>query len=212
MNIKEKNLETFNKYLLLPHQEELSYPLLVNSNLNLTNKTMYIGQETNCCINYKNGFKKDVNEIEDYYYNFLLNNARNRDFWKFIKEVLLINNNLTTEVIWSNIFISGKRYEYGLTPYYKELESISLEYNLFLYNYFKPKNTILVTGPKNPYYSNTINFLKETKSCLIDLYPTKNNPVLYDEKNNIIWTYHPGAQNRLGIKEKVLNFTKEKIK
>lgn len=205
-------LHDLNNYILeqyksLPNREELSIPLLICSNSlytdNLKRKILYLGQETNCWMNYYDPVNvPNIEEIENKYYDFLKDGARNREYWKFIKSVLNINcDELVNNVIWNNMFVAGKRQTMG-HPNNEKLEKLSFEYLLEVTKLFNPEYTILVCGPTNPYYHMVINYLKEIKSTLIDTYPTPQNPLVDDGK--IIWTYHPNYQNRIHQKEKVI--------
>ena len=91
-------LHDLNNYILeqyksLPNREELSIPLLICSNSlytdNLKRKILYLGQETNCWMNYYDPVNvPNIEEIENKYYDFLKDGARNREYWKFIKIVM----------------------------------------------------------------------------------------------------------------------------
>lgn len=216
-------LHDFNKYIFeeynkIENLEDLSLPLLISSDLsyinNLEKKIMYIGQETNGWVNdYEVDYEINAVVLEQIYLSFLRKGATNRDFWLFIKHVLDISNDkLKNNVIWNNTLLAGKRIEKGHPIVSKKLENLSLDYLLFTHDYFKPEQIIFVNGPHNPYYDITIKFLKELKSKLIHEYPTKNNPLLIDEDKNIIWTYHPNYQHRIGINTEIISKIKNKIK
>lgn len=217
-----ENLKSFNKYILdeynkLENHNELSSPLLISSDdnyiKNLKRKILYIGQETNCWVNYDFPENKiDLNVLEQTYFKFLKNGAANREFWKFYKQLLEIyDEELSNNIIWNNTFISGKREDIGAPQVTKDLSNLSLEYLLYIKDFFQPEYIIFVNGPKNPYYEQTIKFLKELRSNLVDSYPSMQQPVVMDYKNNIFWTYHPGFQNRIHIKEEVMDKIKSKI-
>ena len=208
------NEKIYEKCNLLKNKDELACPLLVSSNnqyLEKINeskqKILYIGQETNGWVNYDDNNEFMVNEIEKVYYDFMMKSDYNKPFWQFIKSIIGPDNKVFDNIIWNNIFITGKRSEIGPPSNYNEIGEISLEYLLFLYEYFNPKNVILVSGPNNPYYDITIKFLKEIKSN-IKTYPTVNNNMLIDYEKNIFWTYHPNYQNRKNF----INDNEEKIK
>lgn len=216
-------LREFNNYVLeeynkIENREELSSPLLISSDLNYTDsleqKIMYIGQETNCWFNYDYPNNKvTVEALEKKYFEFLMQGARNRDFWKYFKQLLEISDEkLISNVIWNNTFIAGKRREMGAPIVTDSLANLSLEYLLTIRNFFEPEHIILVNGPTNPYYGVTIRFLKEIKSSLVTTYPTISNPLVVDEKNNIFWTYHPAFQKRAGLIDETMNKIKQKIK
>lgn len=218
-NLQEFNKQTFEKYQKFPNKEELASPLLVSSNeeyLNgLKKRVLYIGQETNCWVNYKSKeIKPSVQELEDEYLKFLKERcAVDRDFWKFIRECLDISRqDLVKNIIWSNTFICSKRTQIGAPNQTKELVDLSLEYLTYLYNYFEPDYTILVNGPRNPYYKLTIEFLKNIKSDIVNYYPTKETPVIADDSKNILWTYHPNYQNRSGLKKQIITDIQKRIK
>ncbi len=207
-----EKLHDLNSYILeeykhLPNREELSIPLLISSNPfyidNLQRKILYIGQETNCWMNYDDPINiPNIEDIEDQYFQFLKDGARNKEYWKFIRSVLNIKGqDLVNNVIWNNMFIASKRTEIG-HPNNEKLEKLSVEYLLEITKLFNPEYTILVCGPKNPYYHMVIDYLKELKSQLTNSYPTKENLVVYEK--NIIWTYHPNYQNRIHQKDKVI--------
>lgn len=215
------NIELLKKYNQLSNREELAFPLLVSSkeqylqDIKENKKIFYIGQETNCWMNYKDeNMLPEVNLIEDAYYNFLDKRCgTNRDYWTFIRECLNINREeLSKNIIWSNLFVAGKKHGKGAPNYTDELVNMSIENLLFLYEFFNPKSVILVGGPRNPYYNLTIRFLKEIKSNLIDSYPTLTNPLLIDKNKNIFWTYHPNYQNKKHIKTKIIKDINERIK
>ena len=217
-----ETLKSFNKYILdeynmIENNEELSSPLLISSDKNyiedLKRKIFYIGQETNCWFNYDFPNNQVCSEdLEQTYFKFLQNGARNRDFWKYYKQLLEISDEeLIHNVIWNNTFISGKRQGIGAPSVNKQLSDLSLEYLLNIRRLLEPEAIILVNGPKNPYYEQTIRFLKELKSNLVDSYPTLQQPVVIDSKNNVFWTYHPAFQNRTHIKEKVMDKIKSNI-
>lgn len=217
------DLNKFNQYVLQKYNnftevQDLSCPLLVSSNEeycdSLDKRVLYIGQETNCWYNYSNkDIKPTALELEDAYLNFLKKGATNKDFWLFIRECLNISKEeLSHNIIWTNTFICSKRTEIGHPIPTEELTNLSIEYMTYLYDYFKPDWTILVNGPKNPYYRLTIEFLKNVKSNLINCWPTKTNPVLMDDSKNIFWTYHPNYQNRSGLKKQIIREIKRKVK
>lgn len=208
-------LKNFNQYILDKYNKvsdgSLSCPLLVSSNIdylnNLKRRILYIGQETNCWINYDDGsIKYSRQNIEDTYLKFLKEGARNRDFWVFIRKVLDIDRNeLVNNVIWNNTLIAGKRTSIGYPDNVDDISQLSLEYLLFLYNYFEPEYTIFVNGPNNPYYKITVEFLKQIKSNLINYWPKPSDKLLFDDKNNIFWTYHPAYQKRLNKHNEIIN-------
>ena len=205
--LRDLNNYVLEQYRHLPNREELAIPLLISSDSlyidNLERKILYIGQETNCWMNYEDpNTIPNIEDIEFQYYQFLKEGARNKDYWKFIKSILNTNdNNLINNVIWNNMFVSGKRTSIG-HPNNEELEKLSVEYLLEITKIFEPEYTILVSGPREPYYHMACRYLKELKSKLIDSYPSKENPMVYDE--NIIWTYHPNYQNRIHQKQKII--------
>lgn len=214
------NIELINKYNKLTNKEELSFPLLVSSNedylegLKDNKRIFYIGQETNCWINYiDKNMVPEVDVLETTYYNFLSKRcATNRDYWTFIRACLEIEKEeLVKNIIWSNLFVAGKRTSMGAPLYTDGLAKISIENLMFLYEYFKPNGVVIVGGPCNPYYKLTIEFLKQIKSSLIDSWPTLNNPLLIDEDKNIFWTYHPNYQNKKNIKTKIIGEIKDKL-
>lgn len=216
-NLRELNNYILEEYNKISNCEELSSPLLISSDEAYTNllerKIMYIGQETNCWFNYDiPNSDVTVHALEQVYFNFLKQGARNRDFWKYFKQMLEITDDkLINNVIWNNTFIAGKRREMGHPPVTKELSDLSLEYLLNIRKIFDPEHIILVNGPTNPYYELTIRLLKEIKSSLVDTYPTISNPLVVDEKHNIFWTYHPAFQNRQHINSEITEKIKSKI-
>lgn len=180
-------LHEFNNYILseynqLACKDELSKPLLISPNLTYNNDSvLYIGKETNTWYD-----ESDLLKLEQRYYDFMKGNARNRDFWKFIKSMYSVD-----QIIWNNTFICGKKDSLGLTPYYEDIYQISVEYLVFLYQYFKPRKTIIACGPKNPYYAVIEEFCKQINSSLAGEYPTLSNPLVSDNDLNIYYTYHP---------------------
>jgi len=216
-SLKDFNMYILEKYNQIENNEELSSPLLISSDKSyidgLDRKIMYIGQETNCWFNY-NFPNSEVTSaaLEQTYFTFLQQGARNREFWKYFKQILdITDERLINNVIWNNTFIAGRRREMGAPCVSDELLDISLEYLLYIMGFFKPQHIILVNGPRNPYYELTIRFLKQIKSNLVDTYPSMTNPLIVDEEHNIFWTYHPAFQNRMGIKEEVMSKIKSKI-
>lgn len=215
--LKKQNNYILNQYYNLPNKEQLSIPLLVSSSEKYTNnlnrKILYIGQETNGWLNYKDEFfMPDLDYIETAYFNFLKNGANNKEFWMFIRKCLDIpKEELSKNIIWNNSIITSKRIGIGTPDIDDNLKSISIKYLKFLHNYFKPECTIFVNGPRNPYYSITNNLLKDFDSSLIDKWPTKEKPVLFDDKNKIIWTYHPNYLNKSHLKNDTICKIKKKL-
>ena len=209
------NNYVYEEYKHLPNRENLSLPLLISSEDNYINnlkrKVLYIGQETNTWMNYSDSsYLPSKEEIEKKYYNFLKEGARNRDFWKFIRNVLEIDSqDLVSNVIWNNVFISGNRRSIGHPSDNDKLNKLSLEYLVQITKLFNPEYIIFVCGPKNPYYSIVTKYLIEISSNLVYNYPTLSNPIVTED--NIIWTYHPAYQNRSGKSNEVLTKTKELV-
>lgn len=216
--LREFNNYILNEYKTLENKNDLSMPLLIASDENYINsferKIMYIGQETNCWVNYiPRDFDITSDSLEKYYFDFLKNGATNRDFWLFIKKILNTSHDkIINNVVWNNTLIAGKRMEKGHPVVSEKLSDLSLEYLLFIHDFFKPEQVIFVNGPHNPYYNITIKFLRELKSNLINDYPTKSNPMLIDEENNLIWTYHPNYLNRQHLNNEIVDKIKNKIK
>ena len=196
--LKEFNKYIFDKYKNLRNIDNLSSPNLVSSKI-FNEKIekhpiLYIGQETNGWINYD----KDINEItldiiEDTYDFFLIQKHTTKSiFWRFLKNCLNDNyQNFYKNVVWCNTLLCGKRYGKGTPDIDENLKQLSLENLLFIYNFFKPRAIINVSGNSNPYYDINKYFFKEIKSSLLDSYPTDNNPLLIDYEKNIFWAYHP---------------------
>ena len=206
--LNELNKYIYEEYKQLPNREELSIPLLISSNDDYTNnlerRVLYIGQETNCWMNYDDStYLPDVDAIEDKYFNFLKDGARNRDFWVFIRNVLeLQREDLLSNVIWNNVFIAGKRRSMGHPETNDKLEDLSMEYLLEITKIFNPEHIIFVCGPTNPYYRVVTKYLKEINSKLVYEYPTPDKLIINDDR--VIWTYHPAYQNRIHKKDEVL--------
>lgn len=212
--LTEHNEEILEKYKKLIEDEymDLSSPLLVSSNTEylsgLKRKIMYIGQETNGWVNYKKGLGEiPSKKLEEEYYDFLKNKTYKSPFWKFIKECLE-NDVIDKEIIWSNIFICGNKIGYGKPARHEKLLDMSKENLVFLNDFFNPEYTIFVCGPTSPYYVVVDSFLKYKDSNLLGKYPSIDSPVIYDDKKNIIWTYHPEYLRRKDLYEE----TKEKVK
>lgn len=214
LSLRESNLELLEKYRLLKHHDSFSLPLLVSSNEEYLEKieqaptkVLYVGQETNCWINYHNDDVDSCEAIEEVYFDKLLRTGTSkRAFWTFIRNILQVEHKKIGEnVIWSNSLIAGKRREIGAPSYAEELHDISVQNLFFLYQYFKPDLTILASGPNNPYYQINTDFLGQINSSLVGLYPKRRTPLICDEDKKILWTYHPGYLHRLGIKEELEN-------
>ncbi len=208
------NETIYDKYKSIEGVEDISSPLLVSSKRYLENvkdkPVMYIGQETNGWVN-ENGFIiHELDEIEKSYDYFLLERHTSGSiYWQFIKDVLNTEySNLSKEILWINTLLCGKRYGKGHPIVNEELKRLSLNYLLFLYDYFDPKYVINVSGPNNPYYDITDKFLKKI-GIYMD-YPNSNNPVII--KDNYIWTYHPmylrQSKNEEIVKEKIKELIK----
>lgn len=219
-NLHDFNIELIKKYNNLYNKKDLSFPLLVSStekyyqDIMKNKKIFYIGQETNCWVNSGDeNMLPDVDTLEKIYYDFLDKRcATNRDYWTFIRNCLNIDREeLSKNIIWSNLFVSGRRTGIGAPNYNEELTKMSIENLLFLNEYFKPNGIIIVGGPSNPYYKITIEFLKLIKSDLINSYPTLSNPLLVDEDKKIFWTYHPNYQNKKNIKIKIIDEIRSKM-
>ena len=152
---------------------------------------MYIGQETNGWVNYYND-NASLDDIEKSYDNFMINRCTSKStFWRFLKNCIKDDyENFYKSIVWCNTLIVGKRYEKGSPNLDDDMKKMSLEYLLFLYEYYKPSAIINVSGNCNPYYDITRAFLDNIGSNIND-YPTKDNYLITDENKNIMWTYHP---------------------
>lgn len=212
LSLRESNLNLLEQYKLLKHHDSFSLPILVSSNKEYLEKlekapvrVLYVGQETNCWINYHNDDVNSCEEIEQVYFNKLLRTGTSkRDFWTFIRNILQVEHQKIGEnIIWSNSLIAGKRREIGAPTYADELHDISVENLLFLYQYFNPDLTVLASGPKNPYYQVNTDFLTGIGSSLAGSYPKKQSPIVCDNDKKILWTYHPAYLHRIGIKEEL---------
>ena len=198
-DLKAMNIIIYDKFKKLK-DANLSAPLLVSSNRYLHSLTkhpiMYIGQETNGWVNYDDGHM-DFDKIEDTYDNFLIDYHTSKSlFWSFLKKATgLSYEEFSKQIIWCNTLIAGKKDAIGTPNITNELKDISLEYLLFLYNYFKPLYVIDVSGPNNPYYDVTTKFLDTIGSNISTSYPSKENYILMDDIKNIVWTYHPKKIN-----------------
>lgn len=212
ISLRESNLELLKQYKLLKHHDSFSLPILVSSNKEYLKKIekaptkiLYIGQETNCWINYHDDKVSSCEEIENVYFQKLIKEGTSRrDFWSFIQNILQVeHNDIGKNIIWTNSLIAGKRRAIGPPEHSEELHDISVQNLLFLYQYFKPDLTILATGPNNPYYQINTDFLKEVNSSLVGKYPKKQVPLLTDQEKQILWTYHPAYLHRQGIKKEI---------
>ena len=216
-NLKKYNNHLLNQYYKLTNKQQLSIPLLVSSSEkyinNLDRKILYIGQETNGWLNYNDeSFMPNIDYIETAYLNFLKNGANNKEFWMFIRKCLNIpKEDLFKNIIWNNSIITSKRIGIGTPDINSELRTMSIKYLKFLHNYFKPEYTIFVNGPRNPYYNITNDLLKDLNSSLIGKWPTKEEPVLFDDQKNIIWTYHPNYLNKSHLKNDTIYKIKKKL-
>ena len=197
MELREHNKIVLENLIESILENSLSMPLLVSTNesyiSNLeNNKTIfYIGQETN---GWCNRFNQQC--IEDVYYNFLNNNATNKEYWKFLRNIIGEEKNKFDNVIWSNALICGKSDGLGTPNVDDILLDEGLKNLLFLYNLFKPDMTVIVSGPKEPYYEVIKEFLKGIKSNISGLYPSIKDMLVSDEDKNIHYTYHPNYLNR----------------
>lgn len=207
MSLREHNIKLLEELKDKIKNYDLSGPLLVSSNKDYLNNLkenksiFYIGQETN---GWYNSF--DVNILEEGYFNFLMNNNYNKEFWRFLKIVRGTNSNSFSNVLWSNALICGKKDEIGTPSVSGQISEVSLENLKYLYNLIKPDMTLIVSGPNNPYYEIITEFLKYINSSLSGLYPNKNDTLLSDLENNVHYTYHPNFLNRKG---KFLEISKE---
>lgn len=217
MNLKQTNNFITEQFSYYDFKEEISRPLLVTTDesykMSVQNKILYIGQETNGWGNHDVDFS-DIEEerkyIENIYYNFLYNRcATKKTFWQFIKQTLEIDRTeLKDNIIWSNAFIAGKCNSKGLTEYHAEIDELSVKYLTFLYEYFEPKATIIVSGPKTAYASNIEAFLKSIGKEI----DRPNTEQLLTHDQDIFWTYHPNYLNfnsrKNEISEKIKQFVK----
>lgn len=177
----------------------VSAPLLVSSKQQYVtlikenpHSILYIGQETNTWL--KNTvLTQEV--IEEGYQNFFVDgDTTNRPFWKFIK-TLIDQEKVSNQVIWANALLIGKQDNKGKLEEYEKIYDISVEYLVYLYQYFHPDKVVIVSGPNNPYYSIIVDFLNRIGYQYFG-YPTKEKPVVHNEDCHITWTYHPAALNR----------------
>ena len=155
---------------------------------------MYIGQETYEWINYnKNNSDINLDDIENRYDEFIIDYKTSKSiFWQFIKSVINSDySDIANNIVWTNTLIVGKRYSKGSPRVDDKIKNLSLEYLLFLYEYFEPSIVVNVSGNSNPYYEITRLFLEKINSNIKDLYPTSDKPIIIDNNSNIVWTYHP---------------------
>jgi len=207
MSLREHNIKLLSELKDKIIEHNLSSPLLVSSNksyldgLKQNKSIFYIGQETNGWCH-----SLDVNDLEETYYNFLMNNNYNKEFWRFLKNIRGNDSNSFSNVLWSNALICGKKDEIGAPTISDQIMDVSLDNLKYLYNLIKPDMTIIVSGPTNPYYEIITEFLKHINSSLSGLYPKSNEILLTDSENNVHYTYHPNYLNRKG---KFLEISKE---
>ena len=208
--LRINNESIYEEYKSIDDIENISSPLLVSSKRYLEsikkNPIMYIGQETNEWVNYDNNSIHSLNDIENRYDEFLIDYKTAKTiYWQFIKNILTTEyDDIHKNIIWTNTLICGNRFSKGHPEITKELENLSLQNLLFLYDYFKPSYIINVSGSNNPYYNITEKFLNEIGISIE--YPISTNAITI--KDNYIWTYHPNYL-RKSKKEKEV---KEKIK
>ena len=216
-NLRNINEEIYEESLYLPDKDDLAAPNLVSSNEFLKHISkhpiLYIGQETNGWVNYDHD-DMDVNVIEKAYDDFYVDGTTSKTtFWKFLKRCTDLNyNEFHNDVVWCNTILLGKRYDKGAPEMNNRLYKLSLQYLLLLYEYFEPRAIITVCGPNNPYYTITKDFLDNIDSNLKDQYPTSTNKLLFDDSNNIFWTYHPMNLCYTNNYEEISNKINQKIK
>ena len=194
-SLKSYNEEVFDSYLKLDNKDVLSSPLLVSSKRFLSNikkhPIMYIGQETNGWVNY-NKDNVSLDDIENSYDDFLIDYKTSKTtFWQFIRAIVGSYDDIASNVIWTNTLIVGNRYSKGSPEFNNKIKNLSLNYLLFLYEYFEPSIVVDVSGNTNPYYKVTKEFLYKIDSNIKDSYPSKDNSIIMDIDNSIVWTYHP---------------------
>ena len=211
MELKEYNKIVYDEYLNLNNLDSLSSPLLVSSNRYLdnicSNPIMYIGQETNGWVN-DDIDNPTLNDIESYYDGFLIDYKTSKStYWQFIKNIISSYDELYKNIIWVNTLLVGNKNNIGYPIIDNDIRRLSLEYLLFIYNYFKPSYIINVSGSNNPYYYNTIKFL-DTIGIKINC-PTNNEPIVISD--NYIWTYHPKYLRFSGKENMVLSKIKNKL-
>lgn len=207
-------LEKITKSKLTSNQvDSLSSPLLVSPKCitDSKNKILFIGQELNTWVNHK----IDDNDItstllEDVYYNFLKNEIYRSPYWKFISEIIYPDS-IVESVIWANILICGRKYEKGTPEITKDIQQISIDYLKKLYDVVKPQKVIITSSAREPYYSNILKFL-ELLHIQIEGYPTLEKPIIHDETNRLMWTYHPNYLVRSGNFSDVLEEAKRKVR
>ena len=215
-NLRIYNEKVFNEYLSLSNKENLAFPNLVSSKIFLDkvckNPIMYIGEETNGWINYKDNYESNIDYIEDAYdYFYTVRCTSKTIFWKFLKKVTEVNyDEMYKNIIWCNTIISGKRYDKGAPIVDYKLRNLSIEYLIFLYNFFKPRIIIDVSGNKEVYSVITKEFFKSLNIDLQDKNLDKDNILL--ESNNVFWTYHPNRLLYLSKYSDVSNKILSKVK
>ena len=194
-SLKSYNQELFDSYLKLDNIKDLSSPLLVSSKRFLgnikKNPIMYIGQETNGWVNYDKD-NVSLDDIENSYDDFLIDYKTSKTaFWQFIKDIVGSYDEIASNVVWTNTLVVGNRYSKGSPEFNNKIKNLSLNYLLFLYEYFEPSIIINVSGNTSPYYKVTRDFLSIISSNIKDIYPNKNESMVIDTDKSIIWTYHP---------------------
>lgn len=219
--LRNFNEEIFEEYMNLENKDKLSCPNLVSSKRFLENikkhPVLYIGQETNGWVNYDKDFDYNnisLDKIEDTYDNFLIDYHTSKStFWNFLKKCLKEDySSFHKNIVWCNTLLMGKRFDKGHPEVDYNLYELSIQYLLFLYDYFEPSAIINVSGNSNPYYNITNDFLQIINSNLQNIWPTNTNNVLIDSETNYIWTYHPTKLNYMKKTDEACEKIYKKIK
>ena len=106
----EKIVE-FNDYALaelrkLNNTNEISNPLLLSAKAR--GKIMYTGQKTNDQFESLRVSNYNAREFEDFYERYFLNGkVRNTLFWRFIKDIIEIDD-LASTIVWTNTLVVVK--------------------------------------------------------------------------------------------------------
>jgi len=197
-NLKELYENKWNDLLLNAKETDATHPLLIkvdNRYENADIKVMIVGQETDGWCGSLEDKKRDVQSVQNTYFNYLYKNNKkyNRPFWNrnnfryFKEEITKMFPEKEVAFIWNNISKIGKNSRGEPT---KKIENLEKKY----FDVFEEELKIL-----NP---DIIIFRTGSRKIPIEhkrLKPIKDKPVseveLINYSNTIaVRTYHPNAR------------------
>jgi len=216
--LKELYSSKWNDLITNSKDTDATYPLLIKVNEEYQNadiKVMIVGQETDGWCGVLEEHKKDIDSVQETYFNYLYNSRdkNRRPFWnrknfKYFQEELkkkLSSKKLA--FIWNNVSKIGMNYSGKVT---EKVENLEKEY----FDVFEEELRILKPDVIIFTIGNRTIPIKYDKNKIITEMPIYEIKFLDYQNIIALSTYHPNARIKGGKKEfnkEIVNFIVSKI-